>query len=70
MGIQPDDTKKPEKIPTKKPPIGGAGVLLGVMPILKWARDYYAPGPKGIKRGGIIKSNQISLKDQMTKLTG
>ena len=70
LGIQPDDTEKPEKIPTKKPPTGGAGALLGIMPILEWARDYYDTGPKGIKRGGIIKSNQISLKDQMNKLTG
>ena len=70
LGIQPDDTKKPETVSTKKPPTGGAGVLLGIIPILEEALGYYVPGPRGIKRGGIIKSNQISLKDQMNKLTG
>ena len=53
----------------EKPKGGVKAGILGVIPILEWAGSYYDTGPKGIKRGGIIKNKQVSLKDQMNRLT-
>ena len=53
----------------EKPKGGVKAGILGVIPILEWAGGYYDTGPKGIKRGGIIKNKQVSLKDQMNRLT-
>ena len=53
----------------EKPKGGVKAGILGVIPILEWAGGYYDTGPKGIKRGGIIKNKQVSLKDQINRLT-